>query len=50
MFRFIVIACLAMIAYGVTYRNLPCWAQLFDKTFYCQVADYGQKVLRGPRR
>ena len=37
MFKVFAALCLALITYGVLYRNLPCEAQLFDKTFYCQL-------------
>lgn len=42
-FRAMVIACLVLIAYGVMYRNLPCWAQLFDRTLYCQMVEAGKR-------
>lgn len=36
-FRMLVVILLGAIAYGVLYHDLPCWAQVLDKTFYCQI-------------
>lgn len=47
MFRVLVVIFLAAIAYGALYHDLPCWAQVLDKTMYCQMkAGFEQEELR----
>ena len=36
-FRWFVGACLVLIAYGVLYSHLPCWAQLMNPTVECEL-------------
>jgi hypothetical protein len=42
--KIVVTVCLVLMTYGVLYHNLPCWAQLLDKTMYCQIKESGEKA------
>jgi len=50
MFRWIVVICLVLIAYGVLYHDLPCRAQLLDKTVYCQLEEAAEKDAEKERQ